>query len=59
MGKVLNDPKRFSSASSAIVEYWFKEKESRLFCFRMEFVEDKAVFCVELEDEYSLEVCET
>ena len=54
VGKVLTDPKIFSSPSSAIVEDWFKE--SRLLCFRMEFVEDKAGFSVELADEYSLKV---
>ena len=54
VGKVLTDPKIFSSPSSAIVEDWFKE--SRLLCFRMEFVEDKTGFSVELADEYSVKV---
>ena len=56
VGKVLTDPKIFSSPSSAIEEDWFKEKESRLVCFRKEFLEDKAGFSVELADEYSLKV---
>ena len=55
-GKVLTEPRRLSSDSFAIVEDWFKEKESRLVCFRKEFVEDKAGFSVELADEYSLKV---
>ena len=57
-GKVLTEPRRLSSDSSAIVEDCLKEKESRLICFWMDLVEDKVGFSVELGHEYSCEVCE-
>ena len=56
--KVLTEPRRLSSDSSAIVEDWLKEKEKRPVGFWMEFVEDMFGFSVELRDEYSFEVCE-
>ena len=52
-GKGVTDPRRLYSYSSSKVKDLLKE--NRLVCFWMEFMEDKAGFSVELEDE-SLEM---